>query len=310
MRSIDLERETLEYAPEVEVEGPTYLSRELADEFSLTAFPQTVLNAPSGGVESVAIRLAVTFGYRDENQLTNLVFFFRHPERKGSKLQKGEPGFKSLSREWLEIRNNLVRPILAGRPSPSSGGGGVAPSLPGPTTPAGFVPAPVESPGGGRIKNKQDPAQTDLVTVTGVGGKRIQLHRLAAGAWRAMVDAARVSGIQHPLLLPTSGYRSSAHQARLWQRALQKYGSPSEARKWVAPPGGSAHQSGRAIDLYLGSSNDSRNVARLRRTPAYQWMVKNARRFGFYPYEREPWHWEYNPPSRARELEGESEVGC
>jgi LAS superfamily LD-carboxypeptidase LdcB len=91
---------------------------------------------------------------------------------------------------------------------------------------------------------------------------------------------------------------------------LQKYGSPSEARKWVAPPGGSAHQSGRAIDLYLGSSNDSRNVARLRRTPAYQWMVKNARRFGFYPYEREPWHWEYNPPSQARELEGESEVGC
>ena len=86
MRSIDLERETLEYAPEVEVEGPTYLSRELADEFSLTAFPQTVLNALSGGVESVAIRLAVTFGYRDENQLTNLVFFFRHPERKGSKL--------------------------------------------------------------------------------------------------------------------------------------------------------------------------------------------------------------------------------
>jgi hypothetical protein len=23
---------------------------------------------------------------------------------------------------------------------------------------------------------------------------------------------------------------------------------------------------------------------------------KNAVRFGFYPYPKEPWHWEYNPP--------------
>ena len=52
MRSIDLERETLEYAPEVEVEGPTYLSRELADEFSLTAFPQTVLNARAAALRA------------------------------------------------------------------------------------------------------------------------------------------------------------------------------------------------------------------------------------------------------------------
>jgi GH24 family phage-related lysozyme (muramidase) len=34
-----------------------------------------------------------------------------------------------------------------------------------------------------------------------------------------------------------SGYRSVTHQAKLWNDALKKYGSPSEARKWVAPPG-------------------------------------------------------------------------
>ena len=28
-------------------------------------------------------------------------------------------------------------------------------------------------------------------------------------------------------------------------------------------------------------------------TPVYKWLVKNAARFGFYPYFYEPWHWEY-----------------
>ncbi|MBE2224230.1 MAG: D-alanyl-D-alanine carboxypeptidase family protein, partial [Anaerolineae bacterium] len=143
----------------------------------------------------------------------------------------------------------------------------------------GFQLTPVENPGGGRITDKRDPAPGDLVTVTGVGGKRIQLHRLAAQAWQAMVRAAQADGVSSPLLLPTSGYRSSSHQAKLWQAALKRYGSPQEARKWVAPPGGSAHQSGRAIDFYLGGLNSSGNVAALRRTAVYRWLVQNAERF-------------------------------
>ena len=138
----------------------------------------------------------------------------------------------------------------------------------------------------------------DVVTVTGYGGKAIPLHRVAAAAWQALVRAARANGIADPVLLPVSGYRSPERQAQLWRDALQKYGSPEEARKWVAPPGSSAHQTGRAIDFYLGGQNGSGNVAQLRQLPAYHWMVANAVRFGFYPYEREPWHWEYNPPAR------------
>jgi hypothetical protein len=56
---------------------------------------------------------------------------------------------------------------------------------------------------------------------------------------------------------------------------------------------------GRAIDLYLGDRNASERVAHLRTLPAYRWLVRNAGRFGFYPYSREPWHWEYNPPQAA-----------
>ncbi len=173
-----------------------------------------------------------------------------------------------------------------------------------------FRPTPVESPGGGRVRDKRDPAPSDIMRVHGKNGA-VPLHRLAAQAWAAMLCAARADGIAAPLLLIVSGYRSSRHQARLWAKARAKYGSPEEARKWVAPPGSSAHQSGRAVDLYLGTSNDSRNVAALRRTPAYLWLVANAQRFGFYPYEREPWHWEYNPPAtpEQREFSGAVSAG-
>ena len=34
----------------------------------------------------------------------------------------------------------------------------------------------------------------------------------------------------------------------------------------------------------------------MRTTPAYRWLVDHAAAFGFYPYDIEPWHWEYNPP--------------
>jgi len=171
------------------------------------------------------------------------------------------------------------------------------PKPPQPTSPTVFTPVPVEVPGGGRIQDKRDPVESMLIIVLGVAGRRIKLHKLAGQAWQALVQAARADGIRFPLLLPTSGYRSFQYQEKLWKQALAKYKTPEETRKWVAPPGSSAHQSGRAIDFYLGGKNSSANVAALRKLPAYRWLLVNAIRFGFYPYSREPWHWEYNPLS-------------
>ncbi len=163
----------------------------------------------------------------------------------------------------------------------------------------GFVPVPVEPVGGGRITDRTEPTPANVVLVQGTGGK-VPLQRHAAAALRAMTDAARAAGLAAPLLLPTSGYRSVARQRVLWQEALARYGTPEKARKWVAPPGGSAHHSGRAVDLHLGGRNRSTEVDRLRQTRAWKWLVANAQRFGFYPYEAEPWHWEYNPPAPGR----------
>ena len=154
----------------------------------------------------------------------------------------------------------------------------------------------VESPGGGRIQDKSDPDAADVVTVRGFGGRNVPLHRLAAQMWQALVAAARADGVPAPYLEVVSGYRSSERQSQLWERALAKYGSPEAARRWVAPPGHSPHQSGRAVDCHLGVANDSENVDAQRATPAYQWLTRHAATYGFYPYDVEPWHWEYNPP--------------
>jgi hypothetical protein len=77
-------------------------------------------------------------------------------------------------------------------------------------------------------------------------------------------------------------------------------------RQTVAPPGVSPHHTGYAADLMLGSvhgadatTSAARNVTWQRSQPYFAWLVCNAEHFGFYPYNREPWHWEYNPPASA-----------
>lgn len=76
-----------------------------------------------------------------------------------------------------------------------------------------------------------------------------------------------------------SGFRSPERQTELWNQALQKYGSPEAARKWVAPPGRSQHNHGNAADLkYL---NDA----------ARQWVHANAGNYGLsFPLANENWH--------------------
>lgn len=54
---------------------------------------------------------------------------------------------------------------------------------------------------------------------------------------------------KYPSVCIISAYRSVATQTVLWNQALQKYGSASAARKWVAPPGSSMHNKGLAADL-------------------------------------------------------------
>lgn len=148
-----------------------------------------------------------------------------------------------------------------------------------------------ERPGGGRIKDKRDPPPSELVTLAG----GVKLHKGAAAALQAMSAAYVAETGDRAGLRCVSGYRSSARQAELFAAAVERYGSPEAARRWVAPPGSSAHQSGRAVDLDMGPPNGSSQVEAQRLTARWRWLDANASRFGFYPYAAEPWHWEYNP---------------
>lgn len=140
-----------------------------------------------------------------------------------------------------------------------------------------------------RITDKRDPPEHDLVVIDGC-----RIHRAAAEALARMRAAAVEAGFRPPLLRVISGYRSSSLQRQLYEAAVRKHGA-DKAREWVAPPGESAHQSGRALDLELGGPVDSSWAERLRVSQIHQWLMVNAVRFGFYPYSREPWHWEFNP---------------
>ena len=37
-------------------------------------------------------------------------------------------------------------------------------------------------------------------------------------------------------------------------------------------------------------------VVRMRESPVHKWLLLRGEEFGWYPYQNEPWHWEYNPP--------------
>jgi D-alanyl-D-alanine dipeptidase len=63
----------------------------------------------AGGALGYLAGVAMTSGL-DEASLTNALFFLRHPELNGRKIAPGE---KALAREWVQIRDQTVRPFLA-----------------------------------------------------------------------------------------------------------------------------------------------------------------------------------------------------
>lgn len=76
---------------------------------------------PSTGLGGQATR-AIASGERNENRLTDLAFYERHPELGGRRLRSDE---QTLASEWLRIRDSVVRPALqavAPGPAPTAKG--------------------------------------------------------------------------------------------------------------------------------------------------------------------------------------------
>ena len=128
-----------------------------------------------------------------------------------------------------------------------------------------------------------------------------QVERTTYAAYKQMVAAAiadptlKLARTASGELAPGEKYFKiiSAFRSREYQDRLRRE-SPNAGSAGLAV--NSPHFTGRALDLYVGGdpvdTKDSNRAIQVN-TPAYQWLVRNAERFGFRPYFYEPWHWEY-----------------
>ena len=119
-------------------------------------------------------------------------------------------------------------------------------------------------------------ALTESATSTGVV---IDAHPLLIARFDAAKGAAALEGVH---LYITSGFRSFERQGELFAAAIKKYGSESEAAKWVLPPQYSHHPKGLALDVnYPGDPKGA------------HWLEENGARFGLCRvYANEWWHFE------------------
>ncbi|MFJ6770388.1 M15 family metallopeptidase [Kitasatospora sp. NPDC091257] len=113
------------------------------------------------------------------------------------------------------------------------------------------------------------PSDTGSPAVGNLDGPLREALQRAAGD-------ARAQGIE---MTVTSGWRSKAYQQRLLDRAVTRYGSVEQARKFVNTPEKSAHVSGKAVDVGP--------------TSADYWLIQYGARYGLCQvYNNEIWHFE------------------
>lgn len=161
---------------------------------------------------------------------------------------------------------------------------------------------------GSRLKDRT-PAQTEQLLTAPASDfydpERLeelrQVERQTYAAYKRMIAAAVADsslGLARGArgeLAPTEKYLKiiSAFRTREYQERLRRE-SPHAGSAGLAV--NSPHFTGRALDLYVGGEpveTDDANRANQVQTKVYQWLVRNAERFGFRPYFYEPWHWEY-----------------
>lgn len=109
----------------------------------------------------------------------------------------------------------------------------------------------------------------------------IRVNSRVSGAVLAMINAFIASPANRfgATLHVSDSFRSMPGQTA----AFAQYGSPR-----AAPAGYSNHQMGLAIDFQLGSNTGATRPG----DPAYDWLVANAKSYGYAKISNEAWHWQ------------------
>ncbi len=124
------------------------------------------------------------------------------------------------------------------------------------------------------------------------GQERWKLNRLALDSFVRMREHAKREGVDLIIL--------SAHRnPETAQRNAARSGNPQAVASF------SSHSLGLAVDFKMShgdlklpetATRPMSEVVRMRESPVHKWLLLRGEEFGWYPYQNEPWHWEYNPP--------------
>jgi hypothetical protein len=124
------------------------------------------------------------------------------------------------------------------------------------------------------------------------GQERWKLNRHALNSFVRLREQAKAEGVELRIL--------SAHRNPLTaQRNAARAANPNAVASF------SSHSLGLAVDFQLShgelkldeaTTRPMSEVVRMRESPVHKWLLLRGEEFGWYPYQNEPWHWEYNPP--------------
>jgi LAS superfamily LD-carboxypeptidase LdcB len=141
--------------------------------------------------------------------------------------------------------------------------------------------------------------ESELRPIPGQTERRLNRHALEE--FTRMRDAARRDGIT---LLVLSSDRTPQRAAEGAARASNPYAVASF----------SSHTLGLAIDFRMSHGDQTfretttrpmQNIVDMRRSPVHKWLFLRGAQYGWFPYQHEPWHWEFNPEGfRERYWEG------
>lgn len=167
------------------------------------------------------------------------------------------------------------------------------------------------------VVNKDNFLPEDYAIETDFVQGSYELEIVAAYYCRAMIDAAEKDGIDLKVL---SAYRTVEYQQKLFDRNVKARMEESgmtyeqayeDVAVNIAPPGGSEHNAGLAVDII--DKNHWDTYEEFENTKEFEWLSEHCTEYGFilrYPkgkenvtgYVYEPWHYRYVGTKYAEEV--------
>lgn len=155
---------------------------------------------------------------------------------------------------------------------------------------------------------KEDYVPENLIEVHEPTGEKIdksyinRLNKTAYEFFKIMQKEALKQGYE---IFIDSSYRTYEYQKLVFEKNVEEHGI-EHAKKYVAPPGGSEHQTGLAFDV-IARRNGTMIEKSSDEDPELIWMKENAYKFGYilrYPKDKEQitgfnyerWHYRFVGP--------------